>query len=305
MPLSICQTTFKTDTIRIELDTRTVKDWNELDYVQLIGSLALPQGVLEGNQLVYVPDVDAFGEDTFSYAVSDCAFQPKRQSLPGAVSVRILPVNDPPIASNKTISDIGPYMDRTQYGPLVASFDLLLLCSDVDNDPLVFTIEQAEGTEMIAWIEGHTVLIRWTGVAASLPNAAHQGFGLRYSVQDPNMASAHGFITFWPSCDNGVKDGTRCIPCPAGTRVAKDQEGRVECRPCNPGQFQKEEGQYSCISCDSLGDFYQEQSGQTFCNHCVENTQRYVGVLSAGSKAACQCRAGAIIAGSMEGPLIH
>ncbi len=64
-------------TIRIELDTRTVKDWNELDYVQLIGPLALPQGVLEGNQLAYVPDasVDAFGlgEDTPSYAVSNCA----------------------------------------------------------------------------------------------------------------------------------------------------------------------------------------------------------------------------------------
>ena len=81
------------------------------------------------------------------------------------------------------------------------------------------------------------------------------------------MVSSHGFIAFWPSCSNGIIDGTRCVSCPAGGHAAKDQDGSVECRPCNPGQFQPEVGQYSCICSDSLGDgFYQELHGQTSCH---------------------------------------
>ncbi len=58
------------------------------------------------------------------------------------------------------------------------------------------------------------------------------------------------------------------------------------------GLFQPAEGQSSCISCDIL-DAYQELQGETSCQICPKNTQRYTGVLSAADKAACQCKAGA------------
>jgi hypothetical protein len=59
------------------------------------------------------------------------------------------------------------------------------------------------------------------------------------------------------------------------------------------GYFQPELAQSGCISCDSLGDFYQNQPGQTACVACAVNTQRYNGVLSAVNKSSCQCKEGA------------
>ena len=62
--------------------------------------------------------------------------------------------------------------------------------------------------------------------------------------------------------------------------------------PMCAGYFQPEAAQFSCISCDSLGDFYQELQGQSSCLSCVEGTQSYVGVLTAENKSACQCKQG-------------
>ena len=59
------------------------------------------------------------------------------------------------------------------------------------------------------------------------------------------------------------------------------------------GSFQPEEGQFGCVSCDSLGnDVYQEQGAQTSCEACATNTQRYLGLLSAANKSSCQCKKG-------------
>ncbi len=58
------------------------------------------------------------------------------------------------------------------------------------------------------------------------------------------------------------------------------------------GYFQSVEGQFGCISCDDVGDFYQDRASQTFCIRCPANTQRFVGVLSAVNKSACQCKEG-------------
>ena len=58
------------------------------------------------------------------------------------------------------------------------------------------------------------------------------------------------------------------------------------------GYFQSEVGQFGCINCDSLGDFYQEWAAQTSCTACAKNTQRYVGVLSAANRSSCQCKEG-------------
>ena len=58
------------------------------------------------------------------------------------------------------------------------------------------------------------------------------------------------------------------------------------------GFFQSEVGQFGCISCDSLGGFYQEWAAQTSCTFCAKNTQRYFGVLSAANRSSCQCKEG-------------
>ena len=59
---SICQTTFTTSVIRIEMDTYTIVDWNELDYVKVVGATTLKTGVLTTDattqtaRVMYVPD---------------------------------------------------------------------------------------------------------------------------------------------------------------------------------------------------------------------------------------------------------
>jgi hypothetical protein len=91
-PYPICETTFKTDTIRLEMDTRSVTDWNELDYIAMVGSSKLRSGVLPAGtrELMYVPNSDAEGADRFGYAVSDCPFQLERFSF-APILVRVLP----------------------------------------------------------------------------------------------------------------------------------------------------------------------------------------------------------------------
>ena len=63
-------------------------------------------------------------------------------------------------------------------------------------------------------------------------------------------------------------------------------------RVCTIGYFQPDKGQFGCISCDILGDFYQELSAQSSCVACRPNTQRFVGVLNAATQSSCQCKEG-------------
>ena len=69
-PRPACQTAFKVSRIRIELDTVTVADWNEIDYVQLVGTTqkqASEVRMLESlATLLYVPDANFEGEDSLS-----------------------------------------------------------------------------------------------------------------------------------------------------------------------------------------------------------------------------------------------
>ena len=62
--------------------------------------------------------------------------------------------------------------------------------------------------------------------------------------------------------------------------------------------FQSEPAQFECISCDRLGSFYQELPGRTICSACPVNTQRFLGVLSGATVAACQCKEGKALASS-------
>ncbi len=64
------------------------------------------------------------------------------------------------------------------------------------------------------------------------------------------------------------------------------------------GYFQSEEGRFSCIYCDSLGDYYQELPAQSGCRVCPQHTQRFVGALDASNRSSCQCKEGAVCCSS-------
>ncbi len=81
-----------------------------------------------------------------------------------------------------------------------------------------------------------------------------------------------------------------CATCPPGSASAGIRA--TACTTCAIGLFQPEPAQFGCISCDNLGDFYQDRPGQTACVACPANAQRFVGVLSAANRSACQCKEG-------------
>ena len=53
---TLCLPSFKADAVRLELDTRAVADWNEVDFIELVGSDALPPGILDSSLVrVWLP----------------------------------------------------------------------------------------------------------------------------------------------------------------------------------------------------------------------------------------------------------
>jgi len=75
-PPRLCNPPFLADTVRVEMDTRAVADWNELDYVKVIGYARKPVGVLPFGitKVNYVPDSNYHGSDTFSFFATDCGY---------------------------------------------------------------------------------------------------------------------------------------------------------------------------------------------------------------------------------------
>jgi hypothetical protein len=53
----LCEHPHLIDTVRLELDTRAVTDWNEIDYVRLVGSTDLPTAILPNGAsgVIYEP----------------------------------------------------------------------------------------------------------------------------------------------------------------------------------------------------------------------------------------------------------
>jgi gamma-aminobutyric acid type B receptor len=80
IPYPICETKFKTDLIKIKVDTIAIDDWNEYDYIKLSGTEARPDGVLESGKVYYDGDASATCIDNFKFSATDCGGQVPRTS---------------------------------------------------------------------------------------------------------------------------------------------------------------------------------------------------------------------------------
>jgi len=94
-----CNTHFLVDRVRIELDTRTITDWNELDYVKLTGYEKLPLGVLPPgvSQVTYKPDSNYFGGDQYSFYATDCGYHGTTTSEVAEYLVDVEGIPDAPV----------------------------------------------------------------------------------------------------------------------------------------------------------------------------------------------------------------
>ena len=123
----------------------------------------------------------------------------------------------------------------------------------------------------------------------------------------PGSGSVGGAATACRQCTAGASARpplrglcTHAPPCrpPRWSRLRSASAGAASHAVCCAGLFQPNLGQFGCLSCDSLGDSYQDLQGQTSCQFCPAHTQRYIGVLSGANRSACQCKEGAISATS-------
>jgi serine/threonine protein kinase/ABC-type branched-subunit amino acid transport system substrate-binding protein len=82
VPYPLCQPSFKTDIIKIKMDTKTINDWNEIDYVKLVGSTSPTPGILGSNELTYVPPPNMNCVSTFTFSLSDCGGHASHRTPP-------------------------------------------------------------------------------------------------------------------------------------------------------------------------------------------------------------------------------
>ena len=135
---AICRTDFKTDTLRIELDTKSIPTWTYIDFVQVVGSKIVQTSALKtstpisdainGKQyrIVYVPDANTYGKDSFEYQSNDCLGDPFRSSVSGIVSFDIASVNDLPFQTQHAI-------DSTLGATSFVTLDFRKVVSDVET----------------------------------------------------------------------------------------------------------------------------------------------------------------------------
>ena len=282
-PSPFCQTTFKAALLRIELDTYAIDDWNELDYVQVIGATAIKAGVLNADvatqtaSVMYLPDADFNGEDFFRFQGCDCAYDSARVSGDGTVTVVVGPVNDKPTAQSSSAS--------VECTPGVADV-LTLQGSDVDaNDTssLTFSIDTLpDGASLYDSSTGNmipTLLPVALAGADILFLANYSGVDLPSSFAFGFVATdSHGAVSAVAASVEVTCRATQCTPgnyfdtnaracssCPAGM-FAPGTAVRSSCDNCAVGTFTASEGSESCGTC-AFGQIALTQ-GMIDCDLC-------------------------------------
>lgn len=97
---------------------------------------------LVGGEIEFTPDVNFYGEASFTYTASDTS----GANGEGLVSITVLPVNDAPISINE-IADVVSLEDETV--SFAFSADAF---SDVDGDALAYTVMLANGDPLPNWL---------------------------------------------------------------------------------------------------------------------------------------------------------
>ncbi len=121
--------------VTITLDATDVEE-DDLTY-SIVGSPTYGTlGSLDGTQIVYTPNQDYNGEDSFTYKANDGELD----SNIASVTITVNPVNDAPVVQNQSAS--------TNEDTVV---DITLLGSDIENDTLTYSIvESNNGTISIS-----------------------------------------------------------------------------------------------------------------------------------------------------------
>ena len=303
IPSPFCETTFKTSVIRIELDTYTIDDWNELDYVKVIGATESKAGVLNADaatqtaRVIFLPDPNFNGQDSFRFQGCDCAYDSARTSEEAIVTVDVVPVNDKPIAQSSSASvECAPGVadiitlrgdDIDAYSGCVDSDDGT---TDIDGDDCEawttggwtcstnyddsdFTVE-----EMCCWCGGGYKIFGLTSLAYSIDELP-SGADLLDAVTGESISLENLSAPLSGSEVRILADYTAETP-PSSFAFAfftTDEHGatsasakvEVTCRAtrCDPGNYFDMEAR-SCLACPA-GTFAPGTAVRSSCNACA------------------------------------
>lgn len=143
------------------------------------------QVVTNPDGIVYTPDLNYFGADSFRYKITD----PGGLSSEATVYLTITPVNDPPHPANDHFGPIGE-----------AGMVLDILANDTDPEN---NINPASVTIVVPAQHG-TTTVNANGTVFYKPNSAYFGNdGFTYSVCDTDGACAQAQVTLWIVAGNG------------------------------------------------------------------------------------------------------
>ena len=256
----ICQTAFKSSIIRLEMDTYAIPDWNEIDYVKLVGSTTAKSGVLHTTsnyavRVIYMPDSNFAGTDSFAFAGCDCAYYSSRTSDNAEVKVSVGAVNDALVAS-----DLSYEMECG-----AESSTVHLVADNVDSgDNHIFTLESLPSllnlydggmkiTAVPTILSGDRVSLSLNAVDGDVfpPSFDFDFHTTDQSGLTSNSAKAQVTCTLLTCAAAKYFDigDARCADCPAGT--AELEPGmRSTCSPCSPGYSQSAVGQIACSLCE-------------------------------------------------------
>ena len=279
-----CRTAaFQVSRLRIELDTVTVADWNEIDYVQLVGSRtkqAAEIRALDGAATFrYVPDTNVEGIDTFTYRFCDCGTT--RCSQPATAVITVAAVNDAPVVPSIPLEVASDCDDS-------AVQTIQLEAADVDtNDTLTFVVttddvdhqfvllrpllNNSNSTEMMVITSEDVPYEAVDGVVYyAVKSKPRSSLTLTYAVRDSKGTEAANVGTVRIGCvsmqcigGSYFDGGHSCVECPPGT-FASGMAYRTECELCPARTFQPAAGGIFCYEC-SLGEFSTSDPGATEC----------------------------------------
>ncbi|GMH84901.1 hypothetical protein TrST_g12797 [Triparma strigata] len=154
VPYPVCATHFKTDIIKIKLDTNTIKDWNEIDYIQLTGSTEQAGGVLNGGKVYYAPPADAAAAtciDNFAFSATDCGGQSPRKSASEIFAIKESAGSTLPNCVAKATQDVSALVTTFSPTDVSASYDGTYTYEAIADDWDTWTYSAADNLFTFDW----------------------------------------------------------------------------------------------------------------------------------------------------------
>ena len=233
----VCKIAEKVDTLRVEMDTRTVEDWNEIEYMYLYGTDALPMGVLPygAQRVVYQPFENAWGRDEIRFNAYDCAYRKySRATEDAVVSIDVGPVR----------SHAGGTIRERRLVPQVRGRDagttIAILPERVDAEDFALTVTSLPPlTDVTYIVDGVALAASAAAMPLRLPRA-NSTLTLKPYNCNVNAAGAVGHLLTYEYADAA-----------GGRRVLGEIELDVPClpdlaEPCSPSHWR-----FTVGSCDA------------------------------------------------------